>query len=255
MIKLLIVEDEPLERVALRKIIGREFHNIEILEDAKNGTEAIEMAKTQQPNVILMDIRMPESTGIEAQKKIIQFLPNVKCIIITAYNDFIYAQEAIKYGVIDYLLKPAKPQEIKNAIEKALSLNSKLDRNHTTNIFENNSTQQILMEVISYIKQNYKHELRLTEVATMVHLNPQYFSRLFKKELGTTFTDYVTKLRIEKAKTLLKESNLPIYRIAVDLGFSDAAYFSKVFLKYEKESPLEFKKRHEHFEKKRLLSN
>jgi len=243
MIKLLIVEDEPLERVALRKIIKREFYNLEIIEDAKNGTEAIEIAKVHRPDVIIMDIRMPETTGIEAQKKIIQFLPNVKSIIITAYGDFSYAQEAIKYGVTDYLLKPAKPADIKKAIEKAISLNSSLAPASASNIFKNNSTQQILMETISYIEKNYKTELRLTEVAKMVHLNPQYFSRLFKKELGTTFTDYVTKIRIEKAKSLLKETNLPIYRIAVDLGFSDAAYFSKVFLKYEKESPLEYKKK------------
>ncbi|MCM3691895.1 response regulator transcription factor [Neobacillus niacini] len=246
MIKLLIVEDEPLERVALRKIIQRDFNNIEIIEDAKNGIEAIEKAKAHRPDVILMDIRMPETTGIEAQKKIIQFLPTVKTIIVTAYGDFSYAQEAIKYGVTDYLLKPAKPADIKKAIEKAISLNIKVVPTSTTPIFDSNSTQQLLMEAIGYIEKNYKSEIRLTEVAKMVHLNPQYFSRLFKKELGTTFTEYVTKIRIDKAKALLTETNLPIYRIAVELGFSDAAYFSKVFLKYEKESPHEYKKHHEH---------
>lgn len=240
MIKLMIVDDEPLERLALRKIINRTLFHFDILEDAKDGTEAFEKAKLFRPDIILMDIRMPEISGIDAQKKIIKFLPNVKTIIITAYSDFSYAHEAIKYGVVDYLLKPARPEDVKNAIEKAISL---MNKTHTDfPALHEHSGEHTLAEAIRYIEKNYQKELRLTDVADFVHLNPQYLSRLLKKDLGTTFTDYLTKLRIEKAKRLLLETNMPIYRIAVELGFSDAAYFSKVFLKSEGKSPFEFKK-------------
>lgn len=244
MFKLLIAEDEPLERMALRKIVNREFYNIDVIEDAKNGSEAIEKTKTYRPDIILMDIRMPETNGIEAQKKIIQFHPNVKSIILTAYSDFNYAQEAIKYGVADYLLKPAKPEDIKKAINKVIdyiqrnpSLNSHI---HAENIGKYDQT--ILQNAISYIEKNSTKDLKLKEIADMIHLNPQYFSRLFKKETGLTFTEYVTKLRISEAKRLLLNTEMPIYRIASEIGFSDAAYFSKVFLKYENQSPFTYKK-------------
>lgn len=240
----MIAEDEPLERMALRKIINRDLCHIDILEDAKDGTEAVEMARLYRPDIILMDIRMPEMTGIEAQKKIIKFLPNVKTIIVTAYGDFSFAQEAIKYGVIDYLLKPARPDDIKKAIEKAIALIRKDSLAETDNLNDEHSEQHILTQAVRYIDKHYQEELRLGSVAEFVHLNPQYLSRLFKKELGTTFTEYLTGLRINKAKRLLLETTMPIYRIAVELGFSDAAYFSKVFLKSEGQSPFEFRKNH-----------
>lgn len=96
MYKLMIVEDEPLERKALRIILKKEFYNIDIIEDSKNGEEAVLKAKVFKPDIILMDIKMPEKTGLDAQKEIIEFLPNVKTIIITAYEQFSYAQTAIK---------------------------------------------------------------------------------------------------------------------------------------------------------------
>jgi two-component system response regulator YesN len=244
MFKLLIAEDEPLERMALRKIVNREFNNIDIVEDAKNGSVAIEKAKLYRPDIILMDIRMPETNGIEAQKKISEYLPSVKTIILTAYNDFNYAQEAIKYGVADYLLKPVKPEDLKKAINKVIasiqmnpSLNSHIHLENTGPY-----DQPILQNAIRFIEKNFTKDLKLKEIADLIHLNPQYFSRLFKKETGVTFTEYVTKLRIGKAKNLLLHTDIPIYRIASEIGFSDAAYFSKVFLKYEHQSPFSYKK-------------
>nr|WP_295970800.1 response regulator [uncultured Bacillus sp.] len=242
MYKLMIVEDEPLERAALRKIINRQLHNVDIIEDAKNGTEAIVKAKLHRPDIILMDIRMPETNGIEAQKKIIQFHPTVKSIILTAYSDFKYAQESIKYGVCDYLLKPAKPEEIKKAIDHVIEAIRIADSFTSQTKNTDPADQPVLLKAIRFIESNFTKDLKLQEAADLVHLNPQYFSRLFKKETGLTFTEYVSKLRIGRAKRLLLDSELPIYRIASDLGFSDAAYFSKVFLKYEKQSPIAYRK-------------
>jgi YesN/AraC family two-component response regulator len=117
----MIVEDEPLERMALRKMIQRLFLDLEILEDAKNGEEAILKTKLLRPHILLMDIRMPEMNGLEAQKRIIQAFPAVKTIIFSAYSDFQYAQEAIKHGVVEYLLKPVPPEDLKNALNKAIA--------------------------------------------------------------------------------------------------------------------------------------
>lgn len=244
MYKLMIVEDEPLERLALRKIIQRMYFNIDILQDAKNGTEAIEIAKLYQPDIILMDIRMPETTGLEAQKRIIKFLSHVKTIILTAYSEFSYAQEAIQHGVIDYLLKPVKPEDLKKSIDKAIE---NLERMHAPGSRNSKAElvgENIIKSALNYIEKNFAQELKLNTVAEFVHLNPQYFSRYFKKEVGLTFTEYVNKLRIEKAKKLLLETNKPIYRIAMEVGFSDPAYFNKVFLKMEKQPPYKFKQSH-----------
>ncbi|HWR41848.1 response regulator transcription factor [Sporomusa sp.] len=241
MYKLLIVEDVPLERRALRKIIQRQYFNIDILEDAKNGTEAIEKAKLYRPDIILMDIRIPEISGLEAQKRIVKIVPNVKTIILTAYSEFDYAQEAIKNGVADYLLKPVRPEELVKAIDSAIVSLTKAISVVSKGQSSTGTERDILKSVLNYIERHYCLEIKLNAVAELVHLNPQYFSRYFKKEMGITFSNYVMKLRVEKAKKLLADTNYPIYRIAAELGFSDPSYFNKVFLKYEKQPPYKYK--------------
>ena len=241
MFNLLIAEDVPIERMALRKIIQRLYVNINILADAKNGVEAIEQARLYQPDIILMDIRMPEISGLEAQKRIMKFLPNIKTIILTAYSEFEYAQEAIKYGVSDFLLKPVRPEDLKDAIDSIL-LSLKKDTPAISKNKKNHSNEtSILKNILYFIDQHFCSEIKLNAVAEFAHLNPQYFSRYFKKEMGLTFTNYVMKLRIEKAKQLLNDTDYPIYRIATELGFSDPSYFNKVFLKYVKQPPYKYK--------------
>lgn len=241
MYKLLIAEDEPLERRALRIILGREFQNIEIVEDAKNGTDAVKNAKLYKPDLILMDIKMPDKTGIEAQEEIIEFLPKVKTIIITAYGDFNYAQKAIKHGVVDYLLKPVKPSDLRSSIEKALSTMERFPSIKAEEFNTADSTDDLITKAINYVHANYNQPLTLKEAADLIHLNTQYFSRYFKRKTGSTFTQYITKIRIENAKKLLLNTDKPISQIALEVGYSDPTYFSKVFVKCETQSPYKYK--------------
>lgn len=239
----MIVDDEPIERIGIKKMVERSFLNLDILDDAKNGLEAIVRAKKNKPNIILMDIRMPQRTGLEAQKEIISFLPHVQTIILTAYSDFNFAQEAIKYGVADFLLKPVRPAELKVSIEKAIGILAKADVESINQQNELSYTDSNpIAVVIKYIERNVSEEITLANSAKVVHLSPQYLSRYFKKETGLTFTEYVTKVKIERAKVLIVQTNKPIYRIALELGFNDAAYFSKVFLKNVKVTPQQYKK-------------
>ena len=244
MYKLMIAEDEPLERLALRKIVIKNFFNITLLEDAKNGMEAVENAKIFQPDIILMDIRMPELTGLEAQERIIKVFPHIKTIVLTAYGEFDYAQKAIKHGVIDYLLKPVRPDDLKRSIASAIE---SLGKNTAAQLPPRHNPDPahkdtLLNTVLACIEQHCCTELTLNTVAEIVHLNPQYLSRYFKNKMGITFTEYVAKLRIEKAKKLFIDTNYPIYRIATELGFSDQAYFNRVFKKYENQSPQKYRK-------------
>ncbi|MBM7622856.1 response regulator transcription factor [Sporohalobacter salinus] len=112
MYRVLIVDDEPLERKAMRKVITERVKELRLIGEATNGEEALEITKAENPDLILMDIKMPKVDGLEATKKIIDSYPGTKIVIITAYNEFNYAQQAIKYGAVDYLLKPVKPDKI-----------------------------------------------------------------------------------------------------------------------------------------------
>ncbi|WP_141504538.1 response regulator [Paenibacillus luteus] len=119
MLKLLIVDDEQVEREGLQAILHKGFPTCEF-KQARNGAKAIESASEWQPDLILMDIKMPGVNGIEAIERISAFLPDAKFIMVTAYDTFDYARKAIKLGVKDYLLKPSKASEIVAVIGKVI---------------------------------------------------------------------------------------------------------------------------------------
>lgn len=119
MYKVLIADDESIERRAINIILKRN-NNFKLIGEAKNGIDAVEKAKNLNPDVILMDIKMPEMDGIQATKEILKTNPNVKTIILTAYDEFQYAQQAVKIGAVDYLLKPARPEDLIKSISEAV---------------------------------------------------------------------------------------------------------------------------------------
>jgi YesN/AraC family two-component response regulator len=88
---------------------------------------------------------------------------------------------------------------------------------------------------------NYGYALTLKEVANQVYLSPSYFSRLFKEEVGMTFVEYLSFVRVQKAKTLLRVSSLPIEIIANNTGFSNASYFATAFKKLVGKTPREYR--------------
>ncbi|MGG3007396.1 MULTISPECIES: helix-turn-helix domain-containing protein [Geobacillus] len=88
---------------------------------------------------------------------------------------------------------------------------------------------------------NYGYSLTLKEVADQVYLSPSYFSRLFKEEVGMTFVEYLSFVRVQKAKSLLRFSSLPIEVIAHNTGFSNPGYFATTFKKIVGKTPSEYR--------------
>lgn len=109
---ILIVDDMPLIRSALVKILGRKGSLFSPVWEATNGEEAIALARRHKPDLILMDIKMPALTGLQATAVIRQEQPDVKIIMLTAYNEFSYVQKALKLGARDYILKPVRPDKL-----------------------------------------------------------------------------------------------------------------------------------------------
>ena len=240
--KLLIVEDENFEKEALEAIITQHYGEISIVGIATSGKEAIRKAKLIKPDIILMDIGIPELDGLSAQRKILEFLPDVQTIILTAYSDFQHAQEAINCRVVEYLVKPIRTKKLTEAIDRIL-LSFQKNPAHTsfmqetTQITQNEFIQQALL----YIEKHYLENIQVAELAKSLYLNPQYFSRLFKKEMNISFSEFLLLYRLEKSKDMLIHTDLPIYAIASNSGFTDSSYYCKTFKKYVHISPLKFR--------------
>lgn len=98
-----------------------------------------------------------------------------------------------------------------------------------------------VQQALTYINQHFPEEITLESVANEVHLSPNYFSNIFKKTTGFTFIEYLTNLRIDKAKLLLMDLNCTIYQIASEIGYSTPRYFSRVFKTNTGMTPSEFR--------------
>ena len=432
MFNLLIADDEQLERRAIKSIVSDRLKGVFDIYEAKNGREAIEIADKIRPEVIIMDIKMPGINGIEAIKEIKKFHREGYFIILTAYDYFWYAKEAIEVDVKEYLLKPLKRDELiekleiavqqveeirakrnkemklrekvytmqpiienqlcytiinndinENEVEMLLEylnmqfkagysmllnidnkLDSTLDRNEIklaikeyikeliqgsnkvilssfftadivmfiemndsyneedvmqeslelgnrlvdvikekfgvnitigigrvyrgidnlnksydeaavsiccencktrikhyediythsnevsdgekeSNCYEivsNGETQEgLISKAVEYIKINYNSEITLEEVSGYICISSYYFSKIFKEVTGKNYVDYITELRIEKAKEMLKSGAYSIKDICFEVGYNDPNYFSRVFKKVEGVTPSEFK--------------
>jgi DNA-binding NarL/FixJ family response regulator len=115
MIKLLLVDDQDILVEGLKLILGME-EDIEISGTANNGKKAYELCKWNMPDVVLMDIQMPELNGVEVTKMIRRDFPKVKVIVLTTFNDDEYIYDALKNGASGYLLKDTSPSEIARAV-------------------------------------------------------------------------------------------------------------------------------------------
>lgn len=104
-----------------------------------------------------------------------------------------------------------------------------------------NKNSEIVKKAIQYIAQNFSRNLSLDEVARHVHLNPAYFSTIFKQSTGSSFKEYLNMVRIEESKRLLANTNYSVIDIALATGFEDQSYFSKVFKKYTGLTPKQYR--------------
>ena len=114
--RILIVEDELLERKAMRKFIEEQLPDMVVVGEAENGRKAITQAKSLTPEVIFMDIKMPGVNGLEAIEQINADSSAIKFILVSAYDSFDYAKEAMRFGIKEYILKPGKKEEIVKAL-------------------------------------------------------------------------------------------------------------------------------------------
>ncbi len=114
----MLVDDEPIEREGISLMLRKNRSNFEVVAEAQNGKEAMERALLYKPDLIFMDIKMPEFDGIEAIRKIVPDLPNTKFIMVSAFDTFDYAREAMKFGIKEYLLKPSKVSEVVEAFDR-----------------------------------------------------------------------------------------------------------------------------------------
>ena len=121
MIKVFLVEDEVVIRDAIKNSIDWEQEGYEFVGEASDGELALPMILKEKPDILITDIRMPFMDGLELSRLVKKELPDTNIIILSGYDEFEYAKEAIKIGISDYLLKPVSSFSISRNRSTALS--------------------------------------------------------------------------------------------------------------------------------------
>lgn len=245
---LLIVDDEPLEREVLMDVVKKNHIGITHCLEAVNGASALEIVTSESIDIVVMDIKMPVMDGITAAKVMKERSPHLKVLFLTAYNEFDYALQTIKLGVVDYLLKPVRPDEFIQALKKVTGPT----KDQTSEEIHQHQSNNIIETITTFIHDHVEEKLTLVQLSEVVHLHPQYVSRLFKQEMGMTLTDYITVRRIEKAKELLANSKKTIADISEQCGFTDPNYFTRVFKKLEGCPPKQYRENEQQLKREKV---
>lgn len=338
---ILLVEDETIEREALKKIINENFDEVDFIDEAFNSEMAIQKINNHNFDLIFMDIKIPGINGLELSKYVKENYENTSIVITTAHDEFDFAHTAIKINVDDFLLKPIRSEKIVDAVKKycfknkknpisqkehlliglsnsiikndyfnAIDLSNKLARNifqsssgnlhsmweefskvieniiitaEDLNLYELSDLEELskkllnnykiytdeyllvqefqyfinqifkkllnqkkefefdIKHVKSYIEINIKKNITLVEISNYFNISSYYMSKLFKQEVGINFVEYVSNRKIDLSKEMLTHTNMRILNIALELGFNEPNYFSKVFKKSVGLTPTDYR--------------
>ena len=344
MYKILIVEDEELERTSIKIFLEENLPEAEIVGEARSGFEALEYIDNKEINLMLVDVNIPGIDGLEVIRHARKKLPDAVIIITTAYDDFNVAHRAIKLKVDDFLLKPIRKEVLLESVksfsnrvggdrktDKSNKLLAKFEvelrkcsykasvdilrdyidqlylEYHDVNMISKrlqelaklivriaeelgiSDTNELVVQmeklkikyllynnkhdayneiikmvdivfdkmnvkgklsdggmksVVDYIERNIKRGISLEDVANHVNISTYYLSKIFKKEMGVNFITYVTDRKMDMAKEMLVNTDIPVLNIALDLAYNEANYFSKAFKKKTGLTPSEYREKY-----------
>lgn len=228
--KCIVVEDEALIRRNLVKKINQLNTGFSVIGEVMNGESAIQLINEEIPHLVVTDIQMPVKNGIELIKYLYFTYPAIKIIIISGFDEFEYARQAIKYEVKEYLIKPVSTKDLLSSIVKIkMLLDSELSVPESF-MEQNISSEELVGLIELYIKNNYRKDLSIADIAEHFHFSTDYLSRVYKKARGQSPLKYLITLRINDAKQyLLTRPDLSVKTVGEIVGYNDQYYFSRLF--------------------------
>lgn len=171
MIRIVIADDEPRIRKALKIILSSLNTELEVVGEADNGEDVLKLAEELRPDVLFLDIVMPKLDGLDTLEKLREKGMNIKVIIISGYNDFAYAKKAISHDAIDYLPKPFDENDVRKALYKAVDKMKTEETYMNAQILLNQmSMEDIYIKKIKLLQKVYNgHRLTKDEIESLSH--------------------------------------------------------------------------------------
>ena len=232
MYSVLIADDNAAIRAGLCVLIDWNALGFDTPVTAPNGVEALEILQSDRISLLIADVRMPLMDGIELLKRVCELGLKTRCIILSAYRDFEYAQMAMEYRAIRYLVKPINEERL---VETLNTVRAELDAESES------ASADSFDQLIEYIGLHLREKLSLKELSAIFHYNPAYLGRLFLRRTGVNFNAYLNRCRLDKAERLLRQTHIAVHAVAEESGFPDGNRLAVAFKQKFGLSPLAYR--------------
>lgn len=260
MYQAIIIDDEKWVIKSLIATISDQQY-FEIVGEFYDGASALAYIQEHKPDLAFIDVQLPGMNGLEVlQAAKQQNLPTL-FIVISGHAEFAYAQKALFHNAVSYCLKPFSRNELMDSMLKAYQILEKRANDFSAVSSEENPTNETVdlnvpglengftppdhllvanravRSMLDYIASHYTEDISIQILADLTCITPNYASQLFKEETGSTFSSYLTNLRMYHASRLLRNTDMQIFMVANQVGYKDYFYFAKVFKKFTGYTP------------------
>ncbi|HIS86017.1 MAG TPA: helix-turn-helix domain-containing protein [Candidatus Faecivicinus avistercoris] len=245
MVKVYLVDDSVLFLNELTLTVPWERMDCKVVGSALDAETAEREIREMRPDLIITDISMPGRDGLEMVESLAD-IPGPEFIVVSAYPKFEYAFRAIKLKTADYFVKPFDDEEFYRAVERVAQRISArqraaADASRLPGIYSGHTHNNYIEAALQYVDDHYAEDLSAASVAKALFISESYLSKCFRRELNTSFKEYLNYIRIRKAMLLFRTTDLKIYEVAEQTGFGTPKYFATIFRKLAGITPTQYR--------------
>ncbi|WP_139993727.1 response regulator transcription factor [Paenibacillus paridis] len=246
MYKLLIMDDEPQILEGMKRILDWKQYGFSRIDTCESTEAAMSKVVDLLPDVAIFDVCVGKDLGYETIQRLNELQIPTKYVIMSGYSEFKYAQEAIRCGVKDYLLKPLDRTKLQKVIEKIIieDLHGTIGNASSESLNKDpvlgvsyDSLSKLVNRILLMIKTEYTQNITLKSVAELFQMNSTYLGQLFLKESGMKFSEYLMAYRMLLAQERIQSTDEKISSIAISVGYNNLNYFYTHFQSFFGKSP------------------
>lgn len=248
MYTLLIIDDEPNILEGVKRLLNWEDLGISRIFTAGTSLEVMSHIIDWKPDICLVDVKIGSDMGYELIGCLSGLGIHSNYIMMSGYDDFEYAREAMRCGVLDYLLKPVAAGELEACIRKAIveqlhgTLPEAKQKNRDPILkVEYEAMSPLIHKIVLMVAAEYAGHVSLKEIADKFRMNSTYLGQIFIKETRMKFSEYLACYRLYIARGRIINSDEKIAAIAVSVGYTNMNYFYQQFNQYYHTTPSEMR--------------